>query len=150
AGGGSEGRRAMKPSTAHATAVPTKTPRNDRLSTTTLIDCIAAIPCAAGRRCSAPITKEEKAKKTPAMTPGPRAARRVRTKRGMGGAGRSPLLGRGPGGVGIIAGHLCCLGRRVGSQVLLQDDPRLVDQKRLHSRRGVSGRVRHQGEAIDH
>src|SRR5262249_10720887 len=82
------------------------------------------------------------------MSPEPRAARRVRTKRGMGWAGRMALLGRGPGGVRIVAADLSRLARRVGPEVLLEDDSRLVDQKRLHSGGGVGGWVRHQGEAI--
>ena len=47
--------------------------RNKGLMTTTLIDCIAAIPCAAGSRPRAPMTKVEKAKKMPPIRPEPSA-----------------------------------------------------------------------------
>jgi hypothetical protein len=43
------------------------------LITAMLMDCMAAIPCGAGRRASAVITKVENAKKTPAMRPLPSA-----------------------------------------------------------------------------
>ena len=47
-------------------------------STTTLIDCMAATPCAGGTRAKAFITKFEKAKKIPATRPEPSAAANVR------------------------------------------------------------------------
>jgi hypothetical protein len=47
------------------TAVPKNTAKNHLFSTTTLIDCIAAIPCTEGTRAKAFITKFEKAKKIP-------------------------------------------------------------------------------------
>src|SRR6266536_5833943 len=52
---------------------------NDRLRTTTLIDCIAATPCAGAMRARAGITKLENAKKTPATSPEPSAAQKVKT-----------------------------------------------------------------------
>ncbi|WP_240041376.1 hypothetical protein [Paenibacillus ginsengarvi] len=45
-----------------------------------LMDCIAAIPCIAGRRVSAAITKVENAKKMPAINPEPSAETKVRPK----------------------------------------------------------------------
>jgi len=48
------------------------------LITTTLIDCKAAILCAAGSRVRAFITNVENAKKTPAISPQPSAETRVR------------------------------------------------------------------------
>src|SRR5829696_2637570 len=101
------------------TLVPTKSERNPRLSTVTLIDCMAAMPCPAGSRARAAITNDEKAKNTPATIPHPRAAAIVRTTfksssirrsfvcnasngsecldrpRGTGGPGRGPDAGGG-------------------------------------------------------
>ena len=51
---------------ADAIAVPNRTVMNDGLMAAMLIDCIAAIPCGAGKRPSARITMVEKANKTPA------------------------------------------------------------------------------------
>ena len=45
-----------------------------------LIDCIAAIPCAAGMRASAGMTNVEKAKKTPPTTPQPIEQAKVRVE----------------------------------------------------------------------
>jgi hypothetical protein len=42
-----------------------------------LIDCIAEMPCAGANRFSAGITSVEKAKKTPAIRPHPRAVASV-------------------------------------------------------------------------
>ena len=61
-------------------AVPTNTPRNSGFSTTTLMDCIAAIPAAGAMRPSAFITKVEKAKKAPPTRPEPSAERKVSAK----------------------------------------------------------------------
>ena len=61
-----------------APAVPTKIPRNSGFSTTTLIRCIAATPCAGGSCASARITKVEKAKNTPPTVAAPRAVSRIR------------------------------------------------------------------------
>src|SRR5688572_3762422 len=66
-------------SAAHASAVPANTLKKTRLSTTTLMDCIAATPRAGGKRSSAFITKFENAKKTPALSPEPSAHDSVRT-----------------------------------------------------------------------
>jgi hypothetical protein len=43
----------------------------------TFMDCMAAMPWAAGNRASAGITNDEKAKKTPATRPHPMAAARI-------------------------------------------------------------------------
>jgi hypothetical protein len=51
-----------------------------KVTAATLMACMAATPCSAGRRARAFITKAEKAKKTPAIIAQPRAARRVNTK----------------------------------------------------------------------
>jgi hypothetical protein len=59
-------------------AVPKKTPRKIGLSTTTLIACMAEMPAAGGWRSSAHITVAEKARKNPAISPEPSAARNVR------------------------------------------------------------------------
>src|SRR5262245_29468459 len=53
---------------------------NNGLMTVTLMDCMAAMPCAAGRRARAFITKEEKAKKTPPINPQPSAEKSVKAK----------------------------------------------------------------------
>src|SRR5262245_16283079 len=63
-----------------AAAVPRKAAINNGLITTTLMDCMAAMPCAAGRRARAFITKDEKAKKTPAINPQPSAEKSVKAK----------------------------------------------------------------------
>jgi hypothetical protein len=65
--------------TMQSTAVPKNVPRNSGLITTTLIDCIAAMPGAAGRRARALITQAEKAKKNPLISPQPRAETNVST-----------------------------------------------------------------------
>src|SRR5262245_37814686 len=65
-------------STSERMAVPKKTPRKMGFSTTTLIACMAAMPAGGGWRSSAHITVAEKARKKPAISPEPRAARRVR------------------------------------------------------------------------
>jgi hypothetical protein len=70
-------------------AVPKKTAKNNRLSTTTLIDCMAAIPCGVGRRANAFITKAENAKNTPPIKPEPSAETNVKTK-----MARSIIAGR--------------------------------------------------------
>src|SRR5262249_21150931 len=44
------------------------------------MDCMAAMPCAAGRRARAFIMKAEKAKKTPAISPQPSAVKSVKAK----------------------------------------------------------------------
>lgn len=49
--------------------------------TVTLIEFIAAIPPAAGRRASAGMTKLEKAKNTPPTTPEPIAAMKIKVGR---------------------------------------------------------------------
>jgi hypothetical protein len=54
------------------TAVPKNTAKN-HLFSTTLIDCMAATPCAGGTRAKAFITKFENAKKIPATSPEPSA-----------------------------------------------------------------------------
>jgi hypothetical protein len=48
----------------------------------TLIDCMAAMPCAAGRRASAGITKLEKVYKASALSPQPSAVTKVSATRG--------------------------------------------------------------------
>src|SRR5262245_57090034 len=53
---------------------------NNGLMTTTLMDCMAAMPCAAGRRARAFITKDEKAKKTPPISPQPSVERSVKAR----------------------------------------------------------------------
>ena len=53
------------------------TDRKTGLITTTLIDCIAEMPAACGRRPSAPMTKVENAKKIPATSPEPSAAAKM-------------------------------------------------------------------------
>src|SRR5262245_48969559 len=63
-----------------AAAVPRNAVINNGLITTTLMDCMAAMPCAAGRRARAFITKDEKAKKTPAINPQPSAEKSVKAK----------------------------------------------------------------------
>ena len=60
-------------------AVPRKTVKNTGFSTATLIDCIAAMPPAGGRRPSAVITKVEKTKNRPPIRPEPSAERNVTT-----------------------------------------------------------------------
>src|SRR5918995_548795 len=64
-----------------ARAVPKSAAMKAGVTAATLMACMAATPCSAGRRPRAFITKAEKAKKTPAPTPQPRAERRVSTKR---------------------------------------------------------------------
>ena len=68
--------------TVRLTDIPRKTPRN--IEPTTIAQatavCIAAIPSSGGRRAKAFITKDEKAKKAPAISPQPSAATRVKTK----------------------------------------------------------------------
>ena len=49
-------------------------PRNEGFITTTLIDCIAAIPSEEGTRARAFITKLENAKKTPPISADPSSA----------------------------------------------------------------------------
>src|SRR5262245_19819653 len=63
-----------------ATAVPKKTARNSGLIIATLMDCMAPIPSADGRRARAFITAAEKAKKSPAINPQPSAATSVMVK----------------------------------------------------------------------
>ncbi len=53
---------------------------NTGLITTTLMDCMAAIPALGGKRARAFITKAENAKKTPAISPQPSAATSVTAK----------------------------------------------------------------------
>ena len=55
-------------------AVPKNTARNTGLIMATLIDYMAAMPWADGRRARALITETEKAKKRPAINPQPSAA----------------------------------------------------------------------------
>jgi hypothetical protein len=57
--------KASPPATRDSTAVPKNAPRNEGLITTTLIDCIAPIPSAAGTSARAFIMKLENAKKIP-------------------------------------------------------------------------------------
>ena len=59
-------------------AVPKNVPRNNGLSTTTLMACMAEMPALGGWRSSAHITVAEKAKKNPAIRPEPSAAINVR------------------------------------------------------------------------
>lgn len=67
-------RTARAASAADANAVPMNAPRNERLITTSLIDCIAAMPAAAGKRRSPPMMKLEKAKNVPAISAEPSVA----------------------------------------------------------------------------
>jgi hypothetical protein len=64
-----------------ARAVPKSATINAGVIAATLIACMAAMPCRAGSRARAPITKAENAKKTPATTPHPRAATNVSANR---------------------------------------------------------------------
>src|SRR4030095_9438582 len=59
-------------------AVPKKTAKNAGLITATLMDCMAAIPCAGEKRASAFITDAEKAKNTPPISPQPSPDANVR------------------------------------------------------------------------
>src|SRR5680860_626586 len=63
--------------TTQSTAVPRNVARNTGFGIVTSIDCMAAIPAGAGIRASAFITAVEKAKKIPAISPQPSAAKRV-------------------------------------------------------------------------
>jgi len=54
--------------------------KNKRLSTTTLMVCMALMPCSGGRRDRAFITQTENAKKNPAISPHPSADKSVRMK----------------------------------------------------------------------
>jgi hypothetical protein len=63
------------------TAVPRNVDRKTGLSTATLMACIARFPSAGGKRESAVITKEEKAKKSPPIRPVPRMATEMRRGR---------------------------------------------------------------------
>src|SRR5689334_15990860 len=65
------------PTPSDSAAVPNSAVMKARLIAATLIDCIAAMPCAAGRPASPRMTKDENAKKTPATSPVPSAAARV-------------------------------------------------------------------------
>lgn len=100
-----------------AKAVPISATMNSGLITTTLMDCMAAIPCAGDKRVRAFIMKTENAKKTPAINPQPRADTSVRavskfsiiwqttetrlpdtlTVPDTGGGGRSRIVGEIPG-----------------------------------------------------
>ncbi len=64
---------------------------NTGVSAKTLMEFIAPMPCAGGRRASAFITNDENAKKAPAFNPQPRAEPNVRTtsKRSLMGHSRS-------------------------------------------------------------
>jgi len=77
AAGSDQERSAPSASSEQPSAVPSSTPKNQRFSTTTLMDCMARTPCAGRRRAKAGITKLEKPKKTPAISPQPSAASRV-------------------------------------------------------------------------
>ena len=55
-----------------------KMPRNSRLSTVTLIACMAWMPSAGASRARAGITKLEKAKNTPPIAPLPSAHKMTR------------------------------------------------------------------------
>src|SRR5918994_4888490 len=70
-----------------ARAVPKSAVIKTGVTAATFMACMAAMPCWAGRRARALITKAEKAKKTPAITPHPRAATNVS-------ANRRPFIGR--------------------------------------------------------
>lgn len=63
-----------------AAAVPKNTPIKDGLITVILMDCMAAMPWGAGCRARAFITKDEKAKKTPAISPQPSAENNFNAK----------------------------------------------------------------------
>jgi hypothetical protein len=65
------------------TAVPKNRAKNHLFNTTTLIDCMAAIPCAGGTRAKLFMTKFEKAKKIPATRPEPGAATNVTRQIGL-------------------------------------------------------------------
>jgi hypothetical protein len=54
---------------------------NPGLTAATLMDCIAAMPCAAGSRDRPFMTKLENAKNTPAIDPQPMADTNVRTEK---------------------------------------------------------------------
>src|SRR5262245_40330810 len=66
---------------AQPAAVPKKTERKSGLRMALLMDCIAAMPPAAGRRARACITATEKAKKSPAINPHPSAVTNVTVNR---------------------------------------------------------------------
>ena len=66
--------------TTQPAAGPKNAVMNNGLITATLMDCMAAIPCAGGSRPSAFIMKAEKAKKIPPTNPQPSAEMRVRTE----------------------------------------------------------------------
>src|SRR5215472_5057461 len=66
---------------AQPAAVPKKTERKSGLRMAILMDCIAAILPAAGRRARACITATEKAKKSPAINPHPSAVTNVTVNR---------------------------------------------------------------------
>jgi len=76
--GSSHEKNAMPVSARHKSAVPKKASMNPGLTTVTLMDCMAAIPCAGERRASAFITNAEKAKNTPPITPQPSPDENVR------------------------------------------------------------------------
>jgi hypothetical protein len=65
---------------------------NTGVTASSLIDCIAAIPCGAGSRFNAGITKVEKAKNTPATRPQPSAVTRVQDERRAAHRARSAAL----------------------------------------------------------
>ena len=67
--------------TALISAVPMNTARKTGLRITTLMSCIAFMPCAGGRRARAFITAVENPKKRPATRPEPRAASTVKASR---------------------------------------------------------------------
>src|SRR4051794_29298241 len=77
AGGRPHDRQAATASAQHTSAVPNIAVISAARWAVTLIDCIVAMPCAAGRRCSAGITNAEKAKNTPPTAPAPTAAATV-------------------------------------------------------------------------
>ncbi len=58
-------------------AVPKNAVKNTGFNTATLMDCMAAMPSAGASRPSAAMTKAEKAKNSPPMSPAPKLATNV-------------------------------------------------------------------------
>src|SRR3954471_4121754 len=73
AGGRPHDLQAATASAQHTSAVPNIAVISAARWAVALIDCIAAMPCAADRRCSAGMTNAEKAKNTPPTVPEPTA-----------------------------------------------------------------------------
>src|SRR5262249_44704843 len=108
-------------------AVPKNRVKNTGLRIVRLIDCMAAMPVAAGRRPKACMMKAEKAKNSPAIMPAPRAARitnncirpfppdslllqeehsQAEGRRGGGGSGGCAGLEQGLQRLGLVGGDL--------------------------------------------